>query len=158
MQGHDVESSGLPLFADPVRVVLSHAPLTLLAMVPICDALSFGMRDVALWNLSSWCLLSGLLWALPMACIALWQLTRLSPDHDAAPLAANHCTLLLGALAELIGSLLLRAGSVFELWSPLSRMTALVGVALLILAALHAGALEAALRFGCPARCDDDDA
>lgn len=136
-------SRGPALFGDPFKSTLAHAPFVPLAMAPVFDVMGLVTDVPAFWALSFWSLLAGLLFAVPSTLMGLWDCAALPGDHQDAGVASHHTTLLLGAVGEFLGSLLVRGGPTPPPWSGFAVATSMVGLVLLVLAGFHGGALLA---------------
>jgi uncharacterized membrane protein len=134
---------GPVLFGDPLKSALAHAPFVPLAMAPLFDVVGFALGAPAFWALSFWSLLLGLVFAVPATLMGLWDCAALPADHHDAPIASHHTTLLLGAVGEFLGSLLVRGGPHPPPWAGFAVATSVVGLVLLVLATFHGGALLA---------------
>jgi uncharacterized membrane protein len=132
---------GPVLFGDPARSALAHAPFVPLAMAPLFDVTGLVTGAPAFWALSFWSLLIGLAFAVPATLMGLWDCAALPAEHQDAATASHHTTLLLGAVGEFLGSLLVRGGPLPPPWAGFAVATSVVGLVLLVLAAFHGGAL-----------------
>ncbi len=138
---YTASSRGPVLFGDPGRSALAHAPFVPLAMAPLFDVVGLVTGSAAFWSLSFWSLLIGLAFAIPATLMGLWDCAALPAEHQDAGTASHHTTLLLGAVGEFLGSLLVRGGPLPPPWAGFAVATSLVGLVLLVLAAFHGGAL-----------------
>lgn len=111
-------AKGLRLLGHPVHAALSHFPLALLALAPLADVAAWLLAVEDLWRAGYWCLVGGVVAAIPTAVSGLVDFAAFEQDNPAATPATWHMMAMFTAVALSAAGLILRRGSVPEGDSP----------------------------------------
>lgn len=111
-------AKGLRLLGHPVHAALSHFPLALLAIAPLADAAAWLLAVENLWHVGFWCLVGGVVAAIPTAVSGLFDFAALETDSPAAGSATWHMMAMFTAVSLSAAGLILRRGTVPEGDSP----------------------------------------
>lgn len=102
------------LFGHPVHPPLTAFPLVLLTLAPVADAVGWGRAEPLGWQLGFWCLVAGLVMALPTAASGFLDFTAIPADTPAARTGLWHLSVMLAAVSLSGLALALRGGRVPE--------------------------------------------
>lgn len=116
----------------PIHPALVHLPLGLWFAVIVWDVVGWLHPDPLWWQLGYWCLVLGLLLAVPTAVAGLADYLALGRDHPALDTATVHMMVMLSATAAFAAGWLLRAHTGAALDPPLWAVAAEVVGALLL--------------------------
>lgn len=120
----------------PLHPALVHFPIALWSATWAWDMLGAWTGSAAWWHTGYWCLVAGIVMALPAAITGLMELLSLGERHPAMDTATRHMLIMGCAFAAYLGALLLRGGPLApEGW----RLPAVLGLSTLGLVLLAVG-------------------
>jgi uncharacterized membrane protein len=120
----------------PLHPALVHFPIALWSATWVWDVLGASTGAAGWWQTGYWCLVAGVVMALPAAVTGLMELLALEERHPAMGTATRHMLIMGCAFAAYLGALLVRGGPLApEGW----RLPAALGLSTLGLALLAVG-------------------
>ncbi len=125
---------GLRLFGHPVHPPLTAFPLVLLALAPVADAAGWLAADALFWRMGFWCLVAGLVAALPAAAAGFVDFSSIPSDTPAARTGLWHLSVMLSAVSLSGLGLVFRGGQVPDEGAQLLAVLLEASGALLVLA------------------------
>lgn len=98
------------VFGHPVHLMLVHFPIALCSIAVLWDAVYFLSSDPFWWRVAYWCLVAGLVGAVPTVVTGFVDFMALPDDPAIEKTAMRHLMGVLVAMTLFVAALLLRGG------------------------------------------------